>query len=224
MKLLNSKIHIVALSVILFTFSVCGAQVTDDTNGRLYLLCKTWGYVKYFNQNKCFRVWDQYLPGSINEVLAASNNTEFNSSVMRFLNQAGNNALVQNPPAKPDTNLLVNTEWTHDTRFSPEVRDFLNTFTSNVQAEPSTCLVRMNNPATPRAYGWIDFTQDTIDMTIDYLQVSHRLTTVFHYWNVINYFYPYRNLADESWDETLMEFIPRLMILKVFSPEIFYRP
>lgn len=209
MKLMNSKIHIVALAATLFAFSMCPAQVTDDTNGRLYLLCKTWGYVKYFNQNKCFREWAQYLPGSVNEVLAAATNAEFNSAIMRFLNQAGNNPTVQDPLARPDTNLLVSTEWTHDSRFSPEVRGFLETFTSNINPERSTCLVRMNNGLSPRAYGWIDFTQDTIDMTVDYSLVSHRLTTVFYYWNLINYFFPYRNLTDQSWDQTLMEFIPK---------------
>ncbi|MCX6225042.1 MAG: S41 family peptidase [Bacteroidia bacterium] len=208
MKLVNSKIHIVVLAATLFAFSVCRAQVADDTNGRLYLLCKTWGYVKYFNQNKCFRVWDQYLPGTINEVLAATNNTEFNSATLRFLNQAGNNGVVQNPPAMPDTNFLVNTGWIHDTRFSPEVRGFLDTFTANIHPDQLACLVRINNGTNPRAYGWIDFTQDTIDMTVDYSLVSHRLTTVFYYWNVINYFFPYRNLTDKSWDSILLKYIP----------------
>lgn len=209
MKALISRTHFVALIAVLFTFNVSLAQVADDTNGRLYLFCKTWGYVKYFNQNKCFRVWDQYLPGTINEVLAASSNTEFNDAILRFLNQAGNNTTVQNPPAMPDTNVLFNSEWTHDTRFSPAVRSFLETFTANINPERSSCLVRYNSGTSLRAYGWLDFTQDTIDMTIDYSQVAHRLTTVFYYWNLINYFYPYRNLTDQSWDETLMEFIPK---------------
>jgi len=197
----------VALAATLFSFNVCRAQVVDDTNGRLYLLCKTWGYVKYFNQNRCFRYWDTFLLTGINDVLASSNNLEFNSAMMNFLNVVGNNAPVANPPANPDTNLLTQTDWINDPRFSPEVRGFLNTFSSNVSPDRIGCFVRWNSGTTPRAYGLIDFTGDTIRMMIDYSQVSNRLLIVFQYWNVINYFFPYRNLADESWDAILMKYI-----------------
>ncbi len=206
---MKTKIQILALIATLCAFSVCRAQVADDTDGRLYLLCKTWGYVKYFNQNKCFRVWDQRLLPTINEVLAATNNNEFNTAILKFLNDAGNNPAVQDPPALPDTNLLVSTEWIHDTRFSPEVRSFLETFTSNIAPERSSCLVRINNGVSPRAYGYLDFSLDTIDMTVNYSLASHRLMTFFYYWNVINYYYPYRSLMDESWDSVLNKFIPR---------------
>lgn len=205
---MKTKIQILALIATLFAFGVCRAQVTDDTNGRLYLLCKTWGYVKYFNQNKCYRVWDQRLVPTINEVLAATNNIEFNTAILKFLNDSGNNVAVQDPPAMPDTNLLVNTEWIHDTRFSPEVRSFLETFSSNISPERSSCLVRYNNGTSPRAFGYIDFSMDTIDATVNYSLASQRLMTVFYYWNVINYYFPYRHLMDESWDSVLMKFIP----------------
>jgi len=208
MKLLNSKKLWVVLAFPILVCSQLRAQGTDDVDGRLYLFCKTWGYVKYFNQNKCFRVWDQYLPNNISDIIAARDNASFNSILMGFLNQAGNNGAVTNPPALPDTNLLVNNEWIHDSRFSQEVRDFLDRFTSNIHPDQLTCMVRFNNGSNPRAYGWLDFSQDTIDMSIDYTKVSHRLTTVFYYWNVINYFFPNRNLMDEPWDAILLRYIP----------------
>jgi len=212
MKPLRTEIHKIAMLILtgfVVAGSVCRAQVPDDINGRLYRLCKTWGYVKYFNQNKCFRYWDTYLVTAIDDVLAAGNNSEFNSAIMKMLNQAGNNTVVENPPASPDTNLLFNPDWTHDSWFSAEVRSFLETFTSNIHPERSNCLVRFNNGASSRAYGWLDFTQDTIHMPINFTLASHRLTTVFYYWNVINYYFPYRNLTDESWDATLLKYIPQ---------------
>jgi hypothetical protein len=33
---------------------------------------------------------------------------------------------------------------------------------------------------------------------------------MFYYWNVINYFFPYRNLMDQPWDKSLEEFIPMI--------------
>ncbi len=184
------------------------AQIPDDTNGWLYRLCKTWGYVKYFNQNKCGVHWDELLNTSITEVLAASTNSGNNSAILKFLNRAGTNASVNNPPALPDTNLLVNTEWINDPGFSQEVKSFLVLFSSHTYPDSSSCLVRRNTGLNPIAYGYIDFTQDSLSLTIDYSIESHRLVVLFYYWNLINYFFPYRNLMDQPWDSTLIEFIP----------------
>jgi len=48
--------------LIVFLFAAIGlqqanAQIPDNTNGRLYRLCKTWGYFKYFSQHKCELKW-----------------------------------------------------------------------------------------------------------------------------------------------------------------------
>ena len=38
----------------------------------------------------------------------------------------------------------------------------------------------------------------------------HRLLALFRLYNAIEYFFPYKDLMDRSWDETLAEFIPRM--------------
>lgn len=38
---------------------------------------------------------------------------------------------------------------------------------------------------------------------------GHRLLALFRLWNVIRYFYPYKNLLDKSWDDILPEYIPK---------------
>jgi hypothetical protein len=38
-----------------------------------------------------------------------------------------------------------------------------------------------------------------------------RLAILFRYWNMVNYFYPYKNLLDRNWDDILKEFIPKLI-------------
>ncbi len=123
------KIYLFTL-VIVMTFQQLSAQVHDEINDRLYQLCKTWGYVKYFNQNRCDVAWDELLNNAINEVLTAQNNDEFNGSILHFLDHAGSNQAVANPPALPDTNLLVNTDWIDDPVFNTRVRNRLKSFRS----------------------------------------------------------------------------------------------
>jgi C-terminal processing protease CtpA/Prc len=38
---------------------------------------------------------------------------------------------------------------------------------------------------------------------------EHRLLALFRLWNVIHYFYPYKHLMDQDWDQVLTRFIPR---------------
>ena len=134
------------------------AQIPDDTNGRLYLLCKTWGYVQYFSQNKCKVSWDDLLNNTINQVLQSTNNDDFNTAMINMLNQAGDNHSVADQGVLPDTNLLVNTEWIQDPLFSSQVRGFLETFSSHIYPDKSNCFVRRNDGTSPgvESTEWID--------------------------------------------------------------------
>ena len=39
--------------------------------------------------------------------------------------------------------------------------------------------------------------------------VEYRLLALFRYWNVVNYFFPYKNLIGDSWSTVLQRFIPK---------------
>jgi C-terminal processing protease CtpA/Prc len=40
---------------------------------------------------------------------------------------------------------------------------------------------------------------------------EYRLLALFRFWNVINYFFPYKHLTDKPWDTVLSDFIPRFL-------------
>ena len=198
---------------IVFLYAAVGlqqanAQIPDDTDGRLYRLCKTWGYFKYFSQHKCNLKWDTLLNTTINEVLLANNNTDFNNALMNMFNKVGNNSYSATQWPEPDTNLNFNNSWINDPFFSQPVKDFLDTFSIHIYPDTSTCLVKFNDYLTPGYYSYIDFRNDPLSMPISLTNEANRLTTMFYYWNVINYFSPYRNIMDQPWDSTLFNFIP----------------
>ena len=45
---------------------------------------------------------------------------------------------------------------------------------------------------------------------IHYPDPDYRLLALFRFWNVIHYFYPYKDLLDDDWDQMLRRFIPKL--------------
>jgi hypothetical protein len=38
---------------------------------------------------------------------------------------------------------------------------------------------------------------------------AYRLLALFRFWNVIHYFYPYKDLLDQDWDTVLPRFVPQ---------------
>lgn len=191
------------------------AQIPDNTNGRLYRLCKTWGYFKYFSQHKCELKWDTLLNTTINEVLLANSNADFNTALMHMFNKVGNNSYSPTPCPQPDTNMNVDNSWINDLYFSQPVKDFLNTFSLYIYPDTSTCFVKFNDQQTQGYSSYIDFRGDPLSMPVILANETNRLTVMFYYWNIINYFSPNRNVMDQPWDSTLFEFIP--MIRQVTS-------
>lgn len=47
-----------------------------------------------------------------------------------------------------------------------------------------------------------------------YPDAGFRLLSLFRYWNMINYFFPYKHLADKDWNTTLREYIPLFLNAK----------
>jgi len=59
-----------------------------------------------------------------------------------------------------------------------------------------------------------DFTHELPYKNMDYPDNGFRLLCLFRYWNMIQYFYPYKHLIGQDWDKTLPDFIPRFIEAK----------
>ena len=49
---------------------------------------------------------------------------------------------------------------------------------------------------------------------MEYPDAGYQLLSLFRYWNMIQYFYPYKYLAGEDWNKVLPEFIPKFFTAK----------
>jgi C-terminal processing protease CtpA/Prc len=50
--------------------------------------------------------------------------------------------------------------------------------------------------------------------TMAYPEREYRLLALFRFWNVIHYFYPYKDLLDQDWDTVLPRFLPQFAAAK----------
>lgn len=191
----------------LFTLKI-SAQAGDDYQGRLYRLCKVWGYVKYHHSavSNCEVNWDSVLVATIPNVKAATDSVQFNNAVLQMLTAAGPMAVGVGPAPVLDPTLAINVDstWMGDTYFSAPVRLFLDSIRHNFRPH-DICYVRNNDYTDQNYTGWLVFAGDTIyKVTSTYPNEPERLLMLFRHWNIMNYFNPNSRALDAPWNVTLL--------------------
>ncbi len=83
----------------------------------------------------------------------------------------------------------------------PAVALALDIATGRAQVKGPETRAVLPNPTLPKESPYAEMT---------YPSEEYRLLSLFRFWNVINFFFPYKHLLDRPWEETLEEFIPRL--------------
>ena len=173
---------------------------------RLYYTCKVWGYAKYFHQNLRTEGinWDQVLLNSLDGVKSAGSDEQFNQSLLTMLEQAG---AFQTPTgALPEVHSSlrrnIDLGWFDDPLIQADLKDMLLQVDEHFRPTNHWLL-------QPGATFEISFQGDSsYYQSNDFPTEKIRLLGLFRYWNIINYFFPYKYIMDQDWDSTLVEFIP----------------
>jgi C-terminal processing protease CtpA/Prc len=83
----------------------------------------------------------------------------------------------------------------------------------------STAIAALNNSAgeraattpTPPLAPTMQSSKDAPYPQMSFPSEEYRLLALFRFWNVINYFFPYKHLTDKPWGTVLTNFIPRFL-------------
>lgn len=189
-----------------------GSQVADQTPStiqiqNLALLGKVWGFAKYHhplvvggNHN-----WDYELFRVVPAVLAASDRTAAAGAIVAWLDGLG--AIPQctscaQPPGQ--AHLQPEIEWIDDpTHLGAELSNRLRSMHQNRPAVGGHRYVAfVPNVRNP------DFSREALYGRQSSPDAGYRLLALFRFWNIIEYWFPYRDVMDEDWDGVLAEFIP----------------
>ncbi len=196
--------------IILFSFTVNYAQTNSETHyNNLFYTCKAWGYLKYFHTSLAEGKinWDDFLLSNLQKLKTVTTKDEFNNHLALYFNSVG---AMQTPTTSPpnvpdDLKYNLKTDW----------------FTNNSFSSTTTgVLLDIQNKFRPRSNYYVQASPDgnpTFNFDKQYYELINnttqelRLLGLFRYWNIINYFYPYKNLLDKNWDDVLKEMIPKII-------------
>jgi carboxyl-terminal processing protease len=188
---------------------VNGQPLKKQSIEHLAALGKVWGFLKYYHplvaQGKYN--WDTTLVTNYQKAILAKDKNELNLILLHIINSAG--PVTESTDAKPilsdSLKKNLNIIWMNDTSvFLPIVSKRLQHIYNNYKPTPNYYIQRnkaVGNPIFPN--------EPLYDVPLP--SPEYRFLALCRFWNVINYYYPYKYMIHYAWDSLFIEFTPRLI-------------
>lgn len=202
------------LFVIFFIF-FSGSLLNSTTSaniGRtesLSVLCKVWGFLKYYHPEVTsgHYDWDEVLIAAIPKFSTASDNTELNNKIIELIKSAGGINYLDYGETFPDTQISdSNFAWMEDHNTLDWYTYLLLKILKSNKIDGTNHYVKfveyVGNPVFDNEKPYSDY---------EYPGENERLLALFRYWNIIHYFFPYKDVIGENWEDVLEEFIPQVI-------------
>jgi C-terminal processing protease CtpA/Prc len=188
-------------------------QVPLDKNSieNLKTLGLVWGFLKYYHPtiaNGEYN-WDYELFRILPKLLNAKNNNSRDEILVNWIDSLGE--FPQGKENKTNSSSI---------KFEPDL-DWIKS--SHFSDALSNLLVSIKNAARTQKHYYIglqpgvgnpDFKNEDAYALMKYPDAGFRLLSLYRYWNIIQYFFPYKNLIEEDWKKVLEEFIPKVIDAK----------
>lgn len=178
----------------------------------LAILCKVWGYLKYYHPSviEGKYKWDAELVKMMPRVLKSRNKDDRNKILSEWVSSLGE--------FKQDTlsamklgsvKMYPDLGWIDDRKELGVVSTQLARIKTAKRPYNKCYFVELkkgvDNPV---------FLNEETYPEMSYPDASYRLLALFRYWNIIQYYFPYKYLIGENWDNVLSEFVPQFINAK----------
>lgn len=169
----------------------------------LELLGRVWGFLKYHhpeiaqgNYN-----WDYELFRFLPRYIETPNDNDRDKLIINWINSLGE--IKKCNKCKPtDENAFLKPDLTWIYIQNEDLRNKLLYVYNNRSQGKHHYIAMMPNVGNP------EFKNENPYSNMPYPDDGFRLLSLYRYWNMINYFFPYKHLMDEDWSNKLSEYIP----------------
>lgn len=171
----------------------------------LYQLGLIWGFLKYYHP-KIARGdlnWDYELFRIMPKLLSSRNHQERDKLFEQWIKDLG-----ACEPRETESNDA-------EVKFGPDL-DWIKSsgYAAGLVAE----LEKVQNARRDGGHYYISFVKNVGNPNfneqpyqgMDYPDAGFRMLALYRYWNIIQYYFPYKNLIEEDWKGVLKEFIPKM--------------
>lgn len=186
-----------------------GFQLDNPTSkqvSNLFKLGKIWGFVKYHHPEiaKGNVNWDNELF----RIVSSIDSENFETEIMKWLNAIGPILKEKEiEDSKKSITLEDNPDWisSFDIK-SKELRQVLIQLKKTPKEDLNYYLKFAPNIGNPVFKNEASYSKMLWD------DDGYKLVSLFRYWNMIEYFFPYKHLMDNDWNEVLKASIPNFLV------------
>ncbi len=183
-------------------------KINEQNIENLALLCKVWGFLKYYHPNiaKGDYNWDYELFRVLPDIINAESTSERDKILSDWIKGLGNfevnkdiEKVTGNIKIKADIDWIVNSKLN---------QDLVNQLTKvkNAKRTSQQYYIRFKE-----GIGNPIFKNENAYIEMKFPDTGYRLLSLFRYWNIIQYYFPYKNLIEEDWKAVLKEFVPKFI-------------
>ena len=186
-------------------------SLTPTQISNLVTLARVWGMLKYHypTVTSGYRRWDYELFRVLPAVLAAPDRAHANDALVAWIDKLGPilpcSPCVPAPSGELDIKPVL--DWIHDRAMlgTPLSERLESIYTNRTGKQFYVSNAGNGNPS--------------FDHELDYPQITFpdsgfQLLALFRWWNILQYWAPYREVAAQDWTAVLADFIPRLALAK----------
>ncbi|MGA9650214.1 S41 family peptidase [Pedobacter sp.] len=184
-----------------------------QTTNNLIATGQFWGFLKYHHPaiSKGDYNWDAELFRLLPTVINAKNNSELSLALEKFLDKLPKPELCKDCKTianesyeiKPDYGLLFDKKI-----FKASLLEKLEYIKENRNTGRNYYVIM--NPSTSNPI----FKNENPYLKMSYSDVGYRILALYRYWAMINYFFPYKDVIGQDWNNVLKKSLPEFVDVK----------
>jgi Peptidase family S41 len=177
-------------------------------------LGKVWGFLKYYHPAVAQGIynWDASLFRVMPRIISAPTKIEANKALEDWVDSIG----------KPDSCAsCTSVKLDSAVHQLPDYGDLFSTKNLGSSLVKKLIEIKDNRNQEDNYYvgtvsgvGNPDFSRENPYEQMSNPDVGYRLLSLYRYWNIIQYFFPYKYVIGEDWNKILPEFIPKFVSAK----------
>ncbi|MCY4778790.1 S41 family peptidase [Sphingobacterium sp. UT-1RO-CII-1] len=186
------------------------SDISSAKAENLILLTKIWGFLKYHHPKiaKGELNWDYELFRFLPQYLPVNSSKERDMLLVNWIENLGQlNTLAQPKQDNLKIFLSNNIDWIKTGPFSSDLKNKLIQVYENRWNEANNHYYIGIGHDTEKPI----FKNEAAYENMPYPDAGFRLLSLMRYWNIIQYYFPYRNLIDKNWEKVLEEYLPQFI-------------
>jgi C-terminal processing protease CtpA/Prc len=174
---------------------------------------KVWGFLKYHHPliTAGERHWDYDLLRVLPAILAAPDRATANAALAKWIAGLG--------PVKPCNCVRLDEKEIH---LHPRLAWLSNNKLLGTQLSATLRSIHANRPPDTKQFyvsqmpnvGNPSFDHESSYQTIKLPDTGFQILALFRFWNIIEYWFPYRDVVPEDWDRVLIDSLPKVALAK----------